>query len=463
MRLLIRNVHPWGGAAADLLPEGSKAMDVLPEGSKAMDVLLEGGRIAAAGPRLPRGAPELDGGGGLLLPGLHDHHLHILALAARRQSVSLAGLLDEGAIIAALAAAPPGPWVRAVDYDERAAGLPDAATLDRWLPGRPLRLQDRTGALRVLNSAALAQLAGMALPPGAERDSDGCPTGRFWREDRWLGAALPQALPDLAALGAELAGLGLCALTDATAHNGPAEAAILAGAMPQRLVLMGSEALLAGTGYSLGPLKLLIDERDPPALEQLAERIGAARRLGRAVAAHCVTEAELALYLAALAMAGGPRRGDRIEHGGMIPPAFVPVIADAGLAVVTNPAFIHDRGERYRATVPPEQWGALYPAASLARAGIALAAGSDAPYASVDPWRGIRAARDRRTAGGALLGEGERLDALSALRLYCAGRIEKGQPADLILLDGTLDDVLDDPCADRVRATIIGGRPVFGR
>lgn len=434
MNLVLRNVRPWGGGLTDI-------------------AVRDGVIVAEPAP----GAMVIDGRGDTLLPGLHDHHLHLLALAARRGSVDLAGAQDEAAVCARLRAAPPGAWVRAVDYDERAGGLPDAAMLDRWLPDRPLRLADRTGALRVLNSAGMAMLAGQSLPKGAERDASGKATGRFWREDQWLASALPGTAPDLAPLGAELAALGLTALTDATAHNGPAEARLLAGRLPQRLTLMGGEALGPGEGYALGPLKLLIDERAPPSPDALARRIGGARGIGRDVAAHCVTEAELALYLAALDIAGGARAGDRIEHGGLVPDAFVPLIAAAGLIVVTNPAFVHDRGERYRATIATDQQGELYRAASLVRAGIALRAGSDAPYASVDPWLAMRAARDRRTAAGALLGGEERLDAAAALRLYASGPIAVGCPADFVLCRGTLDDVLADLAADRVRLTLIGG------
>jgi predicted amidohydrolase YtcJ len=195
----------------------------------------------------------------------------------------------------------------------------------------------------------------------------------------------------------------------------------------------------------------------------LAARIGEARRQKRIVATHCVTEAELALFLAALEAAGGAQPGDRIEHGGLIPHTFVPVIAAAGLTVVTNPAFIHDRGDRYLATVAPELLGDLYPGARLARAGIALLGGSDAPYASTDPWLAMRTARDRRTAGGSKLGQAERLDALAALRLYCSGTFAPGVPADLILCDGTLDDVLGDLTTDRLRAVLIGGQIAFSR
>jgi hypothetical protein len=42
-------------------------------------------------------------------------------------------------------------------------------------------------------------------------------------------------------------------------------------------------------------------------------------------------------------------------------------------------------------------------------------------------------------------------------------RIEAGAPADLCLLDGPLDDGLANPSADRVAATVIGGRVVSAR
>ena len=52
------------------------------------DVRIAGNRIAETGRLDPApGQPVLDGRGGLLLPGLHDHHIHLAALAARRASI----------------------------------------------------------------------------------------------------------------------------------------------------------------------------------------------------------------------------------------------------------------------------------------------------------------------------------------------------------------------------------------
>src|SRR5262249_51223630 len=49
-----------------------------------VDVRIAGDRIAAIAPALTRRGDEavLDAHGGALLPGLHDHHLHLFALAA---------------------------------------------------------------------------------------------------------------------------------------------------------------------------------------------------------------------------------------------------------------------------------------------------------------------------------------------------------------------------------------------
>lgn len=460
MTLLVRNARPFGG--------------------EKVDIAIDGDRISAVGADLPHGADEFDAAGATALPGLHDHHLHVLATAARRSSIDLAGLSGEASVRAKLAAAAqacsPGQWLRVVDYDERAAGLPDREILDRWVPDRRLRLQDRTGALWVLNSLALRLLEGQDLPPGCERDTRGVPTGRFWREDGWLARVLPGIEPDIAPLGRVLATMGVTGLTDAGAANGPEAAATLGGAhlsgeLPQRLVLMGDETLVAGQGYRLGPVKLLIDERDLPELPGFAARIEKARRLDRPVAAHCVTSAELALFLAALDLAGGARPGDRIEHGGMIPFGALQEIAAAGLTVVTNPIFIHDRGDRYRATIPPGQWPDLYRAASLAQKGIPLAAGSDAPYGGTDPWRGMRAARDRKSASGEFLAEHESLSAELALSLYLgdglhpggpARQLAVGAPGDLVLCTGTMTEVLADLTAERVVATIIAGKLIFG-
>ena len=58
-------------------------------GTASLDVRIDAGRITeiAAGLRRRAGEAAFDAGGGALLPGLHDHHLHLMALAAEANSL----------------------------------------------------------------------------------------------------------------------------------------------------------------------------------------------------------------------------------------------------------------------------------------------------------------------------------------------------------------------------------------
>ena len=152
--------------------------------------------------------------------------------------------------------------------------------------------------------------------------------------------------------------------------------------------------------------------------------------------------------------------------GGVISPEAAVLIADLGLTVVTQPAFIAARGDRYLVEVDPSDQPWLYPCGSLLAAGIKVAASSDAPYGPADPWAAIAAATHRRTAKGRVLGASERIGAARALALFQgeAGdpggpprRVAIGAPADLCLLHGPLAEALADPTSDHVRATVIAG------
>lgn len=450
------------------------------DGRAGLDVEVTGGRITAIGASVRAAALEIDARGGALIPGLADHHIHLFALAARKASVGLEDVTAAAMLRARLAEAaasrPPGAWIRAVGYHERMAGDLDRPALDLLAPRHPLRVQHQTGALWVLNSAALAAVGAAAGPACVERGPDGTPTGRIWRGDAWLRERLGAEPPSLDAVGRELAAYGVTSVTDASVTTDATAAATLAearraGALPQRLVLMSGGPLAppADAAFAVGPVKVLLDDHDLIPLDDFAERIEQARVWGRGVAVHCVTAGELALTLAAF-QAAGARSGDRIEHGGVIPPAALAEIRALGLTVVTQPAFVRERGDRYLAEVDPAEQPDLYRCASLRAAGVPVAASSDAPYASADPWLGVAAAASRTTTGGRTLGAAERIAPADALSLYLGAadvpavprRLTVGARADLCLLAVPLRDVLATPDAALIRATVIGGRLVHG-
>jgi predicted amidohydrolase YtcJ len=445
--------------------------DVEVAGRPGLDVRLDSGRIAEIGPRLAGRGDEIDGRGGALIPGLCDHHIHLFGYAARAHSVVLedaAGPADMAARIAAAAAArPPGAWIRTLGYHERIAGELTRTELDRLAPAHRLRVQHQTGALWMLNSLGLAALGEGADPPGLDRA-----TGRLWRGDAWLRSRTRADPPPLAPIGRRLTAFGITALTDASVTTDADAAGRLAdahraGDLPQRLTLMSGGALAAPEdgAFAVGPVKVLLDDHALPDLDDFIERIARARTWRRPVAVHCVTAAELALTLAAFGTAGA-RPGDRVEHGGVIPPDAIRQLRALGLTVVTQPAFVHERGDRYVAEVAAEDLGDLYRCASLRAAGVPVAASSDAPYASADPWAGMAAAVARRSLGGLVLGADEAVDPATALSLYLGDPSDPGGPprtvtvgaaADLVLLDGPLAEVLAEPAAGRVRATLMAG------
>ena len=170
--------------------------------------------IAAVGPetRPQRDDIVIEGQGCALIPGLHDHHIHLAALAAALSSVVVGPptVRDRPALAATLraadAAAPPDDWIRAVGYHESVAGDLDRWNLDELVRERPVRVQHRSGALWIVNSQALARLGLLdgSVPDGCELHPDGTPTGRLWRLDRWVGARLADSPVDFRAVGRSL-------------------------------------------------------------------------------------------------------------------------------------------------------------------------------------------------------------------------------------------------------------------
>jgi predicted amidohydrolase YtcJ len=354
------------------------------------------------------------------------------------------------------------------------SGWLDRNALDLILADRPVRVQHRSGAMWILNSAALGHLGIDDLDlPGVERDAGGRPTGRLFGLDDWLRTRVSAARPDLGAVGTELLGYGITGVTDATPTERPGDAELLAnavdaGALPQHVQLTGGPGLDPAAGGRLrrGPVKLLVADHDLPSLEQLARSIGAGHELGRPVAIHIVTRVALILALAAWREAG-VGAGDRVEHGAVIPRAQTAELAELGLTVVTQPVFVTDRGDQYLADVDREDLQYLWPYRSLLDEGVAVAPSSDAPFGDPDPWRGMASAANRRTRDGQVLGTGERVQARQALDGYLTPlhepggrprRVLRGAPADLVLLHVPLRDALAEPSAQLVAMTMRHGK-----
>ena len=444
------------------------------------DVRVDSGRIAAIGAiDAVSGEHVVDAQGGALLPGLHDHHIHLAALAVKKQSIACGppDVMDEAELDRALRCPGEG-WLRGIAYHESVAGMPDAALLDRMCPDRPLRMQHRSGRMWFLNSLALdLLLAASPAPSGLERGPDGF-TGRLFDEDRWLSTALGSHPPSFAVISNQLAAFGVTGLTEMSPANDSVMAAHFysehqKGNLLQSCVLAGALSLALGSYdeiLQLGPAKLHLHESALPEFEQTVTFIDTAHKQNRGVAVHCTTEVELVFALAALEDAGVVR-GDRIEHAGIAPDHLVAEIARMGLWVVSQPHFISERGDQYSATVEARDLPSLYRLRAFVSAGIPLAGGSDAPFGSPDPWAASAAAVSRTTASGLHLGPEEALTPEQAISLFLADPIditrqrciEIGSGADLCLLDRPWAAARLRLSADDVKMTIAKGRVIHNR
>ncbi|OBF89362.1 amidohydrolase [Mycobacterium sp. 852002-51152_SCH6134967] len=413
-------------------------------------------KIVAVEPELEpiRGEPVYDAAGRTVIPGLHDHHVHLRSAAAALRSVRVgpAEVRNRAELARALADAKPGAdgWVRAVGYHEAVAGHLVRTVLDEVAPSVPVRVQHRSGVLWTLNSAGLVRVGMADHPDGRLRSAD-----RSWSD------SLQRNESGLGEVSERLSGLGVTGVTDATPDLEIDDIVRLLeahrhGELRQRvLCLAPGKRILHDTDLSLDGLTSWISERHGE---------------GAPVAVHCVTAAQLVVTLSAL-QATGTLPGDRIEHASVVPDDGIGALAASGVTVVTQPNFVAERGDQYLDDVPVGEHHELWRVASLLRAGVPLVLSTDMPFGEGDPWATMRAAVRRMTGSGAVLGADERITALEALGMFFGTghdplqrrTVAPGQPGDLVVLEPSPRDVLETLASDMVAATVIAGEVVFDR
>ncbi|SPM39137.1 Predicted amidohydrolase YtcJ [Mycobacterium numidiamassiliense] len=394
------------------------------------------------------GESVLDAGGGTVLPGLHDHHVHVRSAASALDSVMVGppAVRTKDQLAQRLSDAAPGPdgWIRAVGYHESVAGELDRNALDQVVPGVPVRVQHRSGALWILNSAALNRVGMAEHADGRLRSADG-----GWSE------RLQPRPTDLVELSRRLTAVGVTGVTDATPD-------LDAEDMVSLLVAHRRGEFRPRLGFLSPGKKILRD--DHLDLDSLIAWITDQHADGRRVAVHCVTAAQLVVTIAAL-RAAGSHPGDRIEHAAVADDGSLAELADLGVTVVTQPNFVAERGDQYLADIPAAEHGQLWRLASLLKANVRVALSTDMPFGRGDPWAAMRAAVRRTTPTGAVLGAHECVSARTALAMFLGHpdqpsrprTVEPGQPADLCVLTVPPADALAELDAAMVAATIIGG------
>jgi predicted amidohydrolase YtcJ len=400
------------------------------------------------------GEDVLDAAGGTVLPGLHDHHVHLHSAAAAEHSIRVGPpqVADHAGLAAALTNAEAGDdgWIRAVGYHDSVAGPLDRDALDALDgvdPATPLRVQHRSGVLWTLNSAGLARIGLTDHPDGRLRSTDS------WSD------ALTRNEPSLTALSDRLSSYGIIGITDATPDLGINDIV--------RLEELHRHGEFRQHVHCLAPDKRILHDDDLD-LEQLADWIAQRHRDGGLIAVHCVTAAQLLVTIAALREAGA-RPGDRIEHAAVVPADCLVDLAELAVTVVTQPNFVAERGDHYLDEIPVAEHDQLWRLASLLQAGVPVALSSDMPFGDSDPWAVMRAAVHRTTPSGRILGRCECVSARTALMMFL-GRPDQltrprsvavGEPADLCMLNVPPDTALAELDAEMVAATVISGEIAY--
>jgi predicted amidohydrolase YtcJ len=416
---------------------------------RTVDIRVQA-QIAQVGERMTpqRGEEVFDAAGGTVLPGLHDHHVHLYSAAAAEGSLHVGPpqVRDRDGLADALAGADAGGdgWIRAVGYHDSVAGPLDRAVLDALAPRVPVRVQHRSGLIWILNSAGLARIGLPGHHDGQLRSADPSWSLPVQRQDAGLTA-----------VSQRLMSYGVTGITDATPD--------LAADDTVALIELQRRGVIRQNVRLLSPGKRILhdDDLDP---DELARWIADRHAAGTPVAVHCVTAAQLVVTIAAWKQAG-TRAGDRIEHAAVSPRDVLADLARLGVTVVTQPNFIAERGDQYLADVPAGEHGELWRVASLLSASIPVALSTDMPFGGDDPWAAMRAAVRRTTPSGTALNADECVSPATALTMFL-GRperpaqprsIEPGQPGELCLLSVPPAVALAELDAETVAATVVGG------
>jgi len=237
-----------GEAPADLVFRGGTIWTADSDAPSAEAVAVRDGRIvyvgAAAGAEalVGEGTEVVDIGGGMLIPGFHDTHVHPVSggIELNECDLNAAQTRAEVAEIVAGCAArdPDAPWVRGGGFQLPIFpdGAPTRELLDSLVPDRPAFLSSADGHSAWVNTRAL-QLAGVTAgtadpPPDGiiVRDAAGGPQGTL-RESAMdlVGRHVPAHTSDQVLAGLErglamASSLGITTLHEASAGEAYAEA-----------------------------------------------------------------------------------------------------------------------------------------------------------------------------------------------------------------------------------------------
>ncbi len=503
-QLLVENVH---GATLSAAGPVLRFEAMLVQDGKVVAT----GRREEIAARADTDAQVLDGQGRFLLPGLIDAHGHLNNLGKLRLQANLVGTRSQAEALerirAHAASHGDDPWLLGRGWNETLwteAKLPTAQALDAVVADRPAWFRRVDGHAGWANTAAL-RAAGISRdtpdPAGGriERDAQGEATGVLVDAaldllERAIPARTPaQNAAALDAALAELASLGLTGVSDAGIDSarhalyrryasegrlslrvhgmideiGADFDAISAELAPGALIneTYAARAVKLYADGSLGSrgAALLAPYADQPghagalfeATDTLAAKIGKALALGYQVGVHAIGDAGNRQALDAYALAyaahpGAAAQRNRIEHAQVVALEDIPRFKELQLVAAMQPTHATSDMNMAEDRIGAERIRGAYAWRRFLAQGTKIAAGSDFPVESANPFFGIHAAVTRQDHEGKPPGgwyPDQAMSVAEALRAFTldaayaqhadarVGSLEPGKWADFILVD----------------------------
>ncbi|MFH1032733.1 MAG: amidohydrolase [Chloroflexota bacterium] len=510
--------------AADLILKNANVITLNPAQPTAELIAIKDGKILLVADNESlasvRGSKTkvIDCHGKTIIPGFNDAHCHVFSFVRKLLGIDLSPPLVKSineirAIISRKAQnTPPGKWISGTDYTDfylAEKRHPTLRDIDEVAPNHPVILSHRSLHTCVLNSKALA-LAGItretSAPPGGviERDANGEPTGVLFE---MLGYIREKVMPPLseaelnkgiALANEQYLSQGITSLGEATIVNSLKQWQKFRSFKEKdqlkcRVYFMpGIEALSQfqeagltfGSGNAdlrLGSVKIAPNETTGklhPSQPELNQMVLKAHRAGFQLAIHAVQPGTVEAAIVALEYAQSqfPQSGrrHRIEHCSVCPPHLLERLKRLKTVIATQPPFLYYSGERYLATLPPNQLQWIARFKSFFDAGLVVAGSSDSPIVPANPLVGIYAAITRQTESGQKLLPEESISASQALAMYTIngayatfeerikGSITPCKLADIVILSDDSTKVPPEQLKDiKVLTTIIGGKVVW--
>jgi predicted amidohydrolase YtcJ len=486
------------------------------------------------------GAKVVDGHGRTLLPGLIDAHGHVLELGYARNSVDLSTTksLDEAlAKVKAYAAThPDATWIRGGGWNQeiwKLGRFPTAQELDAVVSDRPVWLSRIDGHAAWANSAAL-RLAGISKTTRdpsdgrIERDAHGNPSGVFVDGAVDLvNAVVPALTPQdrIEALDtalAEMASVGLTGVSDAgidlenyqlyrqyaDAHKLTARIYAMIRDTGEAFDAISKDGPLIGYGndfLTVRAVKLFADgalgSRGAAMLKPYSDdphnsgllfmspatmtaKIDKAFAKGYQVGIHAIGDRANREVLDSFAAAyrshpDAKALRNRVEHAQIVSLEDIPRFVPLQLIASMQPTHATSDMNMAEDRVGHERIKGAYAWQRFLKQGTVIAAGSDFPVESPNPFFGLYSAVTREDHQGQPPGgwyPQQDLSLTQALRAFTLdaayaehaenriGTLEPGKWADFILVD---HDIFKDPASKlwntKVLQTWVGGRQVYAK